>query len=434
MPRARAAVTAAAVCALALGCNEAAVCPAPPLTRCADATSTDRLAVLAALRGEEPSPDELVLTHRLDGTVIARAHTDADGCAQLTSEPGALVTVATLGQYTRRLATTRAPTTDVLVVHLEPPALDDEIEAAPDCHAGTLRIDDSIGVNPELSYSVDLGCARHSCVGSVWRPQYFGALAVLSPLPIELPVPGFAVGRDGLVDVRVTRCGWYFGQLIDCATAATRTGPDATLDVRSLSNWNDVVRGSRIGSDWVESDGMKFPRDRTDDGEFVPLGDLRFDHYAVLRSRTWVQTRQISITLRRAPAALGAPAVTDEDFLPEIDAGPLVEDAAGRALRWPIPAFPFDAFTLQLWADPNVAWVLVLPPDIDHLTLPDDPEVAWAIQDGTLTAIDDDDRPDFGRLLGSDLYLDDEFLPWSHGVPTTTTTRLRTTSAKSDPR
>ena len=78
---------------LTAGCggdDGAATCPAPPVERCATATSTPELAVVALVRVEQPVAGAVIVSHRTDGTAIGRGRTDAEGCAQVPSEPGAL--------------------------------------------------------------------------------------------------------------------------------------------------------------------------------------------------------------------------------------------------------------------------------------------------------------------------------------------------------
>lgn len=379
-------------------------CPEPPAVRCAAATSSADLAVVSVLRIETPVADALVLTHRVDGTIIARGHTDAEGCAQLASEPGALLTVSSDAGQQRALLTTTAPPADRRTVRL--PA-----DEASTCTAGRLRID---VLNPrtaegpgELTYRVSAGCNLHGCVeASAGRPSVF------------LDVPDHAVGEDGLVHLWIREC---YGYDSACRDAVASAGLDGSVPV----NLGEPLGDFESNGFGVELDGQRFPAWVTDTA-LATIAGLPFDH--VIQNSVVSSTDfHRSMTRRWAADDPRPPPPAPDEFLPELDGGAWLDD--NRALRLPAPAFAADSVLAEL-ALGSTTWNVLLPPGLTPITLPADPDLPGLFAQGwSARILDEDVHPDHESLVAGGI----DYHPLA-GLTTPlqipVTSRLRTTVSR----
>jgi hypothetical protein len=378
--------------------------------------------VIVALHIEDPVAGALVVSHRLDGSAIGSTRTDADGCAVVASEPRALVTLADPSSGMVQVLTTAAPNADRLVVRTDP------VPAAP-CHAGTLRVDASgeMALPPDAIseyYAVTLGCARFGCFPAAFPDG----------LPLDLDVPGWAVGSDGAVDVHVAHCfdtpGPNGVPRTTCGARVERVAPQGDVTVAVGDYTSSGLPGDQDPFPALrraEADGLRWELGYVND-QPVSVAGLMFDHVdatAILLAPT--ADRQ-QVTVRRAPASAPRITFTGDDFLPELATGATV---AGRDLSWTPPPFAADAVELYTQADLVgglvVTWNFLLPPTLDHVTLPDHPDLPYTLSFiSQLTAIDVDEHDGFAALLAGGVYLDDTDRPNGVSFPGATGARFTT--------
>ncbi len=375
--------------------------------RCAAATSTPELAVVSVLRIEAPIADALVLTHRTDGSVIGRAHTDAEGCAQVPSEPGALLTVQS-GRVRQPLITTTAPAAARRTVRI--PAAE-----GADCMAGRIYLDVQnppvLGQGDEVSYAVSAGCDRHECI-EVSR--------VTEPVFIDIPV--HLLGDDGAVHLWIRECvtrGTNLDEVVICRDAVAFAAPGDN----ALVTLGEPVEDLGANGGRVEVDGQRFAA-RVTDTEVATHADLPFDHVAytaTVSPEEYFRAMQLRWAVGARPPLPGP-----DDYLPALDGGAWLDD--NRTLRLPAPSFAADAVRTELAAG-STRWHLLLPAGLTPITLPDDPELPTTFAQGVAAMIYDElDHPDHEAFVagGLELHSGGEYIVLDIPV----STRLRSTVSR----
>lgn len=417
-PLTRAALLAAGS-ALALACygddlDPPPFCPAPPSPRCAAATSTSDLAVVSVLRIETPIADALVLTHRADGSVIARGRTDAEGCVQVPSEAGALVTIASFDGTRPEVVTTTAPPADRRVVHLRP-------SPGTDCVAGRLRVDvqnpRTLGERDrEIFYSASVGCDRYECIGGGSPTE-----------PFEVDIPAHLVGSDGLVHVWIRECitsvDWFQNVVTTCRGTLVLVAPHDDLEVNLGGLLADEYFAMPNGH--VEVDGQLFGA-RLTESEVNTLPRLPFDHVIQHFSAATEPHRNIRL---RWPAGERPAEPAPDDYLPTFDGGAMLTET--RELFLPAPPYAADSIATVLGIFCG-AWIVMLPPGLSPITLPDDPDLPTPLSLGALNAtmFDDADHADHESLIGAGLFIGHSSSAQSNWPHIPSARYLRTTNSR----
>lgn len=371
----------------ACGSEEGPSCPEPPAVRCAAATSSPTLAVVSTLVVETPVADTLVVTHRPDGSIIARGRTDTEGCAQVPSEPGALLTVAGVVGGRSEIVTTTAPAADRRVVRLR-------TYPDVDCVAGRMRIhvQNAATLGPRdrsVTFTASAGCDRYECISAGSETQ-----------PFELPIPAHLVGSDGTVHVHVRECVESVDELqnfvVTCRDAVLRAAAHGEVAVSVGDPFFDFQENAK-----AEVDGQLFPAIVLQSSH-ATLPGLPADH--MIRNTNAGAGEEHRHVRIRWPFGERYQEPFPEDFLPTFEGGAMLTET--RALQLPAPPYEADAIFTWIPASGATTWFAILPPGLTPITLPDDPDLPATVQPFAMPAMiyDDIDRADFEALVGAGIF------------------------------
>jgi hypothetical protein len=320
---------------------------------CGDSTST--LAVVAARK------DVLVATSRADGTIIAQVIADASGCASLTSEPDALVTIAAFAPPHATVWTTLAPTSGQLAVsHLRsaapPPGrlcdgvrvVFDPATLPPGTDGLHLELGDAGNACKSTGFgsSLDFNGDRFSrgCLGSdnsmdlqVWALQevQIGHSTSFAPL-------SYSAGRVTAVDDVVTFVPAMWGPTLPQCTVSASAGVPP-LQPTKCTYVSDKVQFNNAAP-----------------GQVVDATQLRIESGG-----------QYSYFTK--PGFASAFSVTTDDLLPPIPASTVIADPSTMRLQWSSDLPVADLVLVNVsWErdDTYVGWNATLPPTATEVQFP----------------------------------------------------------------
>jgi hypothetical protein len=366
----------AAACGGADDGEDAAVCETEPVPSLPCGTSTDDHTAVRMTQHGLPAASMLVATHRADGSIIQEGLTDAAGCATLTREPGALVSVGFReGISAVRIVTTVAPSSGELLVHAPtPPAISHYI--AWSCTPLALVV---AGAPPppqaDRGQSLDFGVRLVAgCNETV----------VMQP-PGRRGITSACAGSDQAVDV-----------IVAANFLPPPTGPNNSIQPYAYAAGRAPVVDGVATLDvqtWTpRADLMPCPV--TVDPAVAPLDETRCELEAgesifglnvpgLQLDRMTVWARDGERWVRKSAPPGETPTIDAGDFLPAIAAASIVEDAGTMTLRWPdVHAqvhwwSPISVVTTWDVLVPGDTLTAVLPRFVDPLIRPGPPRTAF---------------------------------------------------------
>jgi hypothetical protein len=299
------------------------------------------------------APNATVLSHRAGGAAIDEEQAGALGDAVVTTEDGALISIAYPAGAMQPLAVVTAPAPAAAgELTVTGPALID----TPPPLVGTLAIEPA-GSTTADHYDVELGCViRH--VTDLTQPIFLPAPCLGSDTNVDVLVHAYA--GTAAVGYLAGRAPFADGGAILAATWHTTTTPVPI-----------TLTGVTPTLDWVlTSDGLPF--DAQPIAGTAPLWtDLVVDAAIVHATQGAAPLAQIAtLAISGAPTAI---AFGSGDFLAPIAQTLALDASTGLALTWSAADPGADALDLHLtWtvASRPVAWDAVLPPDATSAAFP----------------------------------------------------------------
>lgn len=291
---------------------------------------------ITVMTGDQPEGGATVLSHTVDGTKLDETTADAVGRAQIGYEEGALVSVVYPGvitDVTADVTVLTAPLTDGMT--LVGPVHDD----GPALIVGGLQIQPpAIVAN---GFDIQLGCTT----------------VHVTSMPAVVDVPARCMGTDTMLDVLLTATqdATPVGYVVDRVQLINGM---AELDPPAWETDYDSVPVT------VMHDGAQVTWSLVVDGlPFTsPVGqvprNLPFDRIVVD-----ADVSQAQHTTRWFPTAPSMITITEDDFLPPIDA------SLAPGFTW-TPENLGDAVDLRAQWDGHVTWDAVLPPDASTVAFP----------------------------------------------------------------
>lgn len=406
--------------------------------------------MVQALVMDQPVADAAVLSHRLDGSIIGRSATAADGCATLPAEPGALVTVV----FTTALAevgalTTVAPTEAYLRVHGPHAAavLNEPLAGRLTVRGGTVPAFEPEEDSDSTGFTYHLGCTQRGCMEGT-----------SASLPSSIAVPARAVAADDALAVRIEayltggRCcnqngsytinrrRWLGGTVAfesgagtvdgalapvcECADEACQSVPGCAAGEWPITvDWDLLAHGL---SAQVERAGVAWPTVLTD----TPVGPCTPDNGGIckaIRLPPWLVADHVTLGVSASATADDGNfgyrmstirtdaqvALAVDDVWPALPSVPLFEDVPRRALAWPVADLEADAVVILLTdslvdAETGVTgfWAVVLPPSADRITLPVEPSLLQITPPAFRMYVDSSDLDGFPALTRAGIHVD----------------------------
>jgi hypothetical protein len=411
-------------------------CQLAPPTTYACGTSSSTSAAVRALVGDAPAVGASVASSRVDGTVIEQVVADANGCATVTSEPGAEVSVVFGDAYFVHVITTLAPTSGQLEIHsffkIPPPP-------TPPCDPVRITVDASTWpANATAGIDIDLGVGPSVC------PVHLGEGGA-PPFTYGFPISRECVGTQGQIDLQVSALGpSSYGPNPEPAPVAYAAGRVSVIgDLAHFvpTTWStptaskgpcpvqaDSALGTVTSSCSYEADGFVFDR-------YIP--SMTVDH---TRARVDLDSgRRVYIQSAGAPTTI---TVLASDFLPAIPTIDAISDLSTMHLHWSADVPASDAVRLKsFWAgsnDQQVTWDLVLPATATDAVLPAIQAPGLVLPDRTQTLfpatvdreyLDDDAIQTFDDVLARGIHLETEDPLADDPVVGLTDSRVRVTRA-----